>query len=299
MTNKSPLLIAFDGSEYASWATERGALIAGQLGCPLGIVQVINQGALDELRELLGLAAGEVEQRLIDRAQAYLAACAGHLADTYGISPAVQLCRGAVLPGILDHADAIDAGLLILGAHSGGLVSQLLLGSTAGRLLRKSRRPVLVVQQQPQGRYRRVLVPVDFSPWSAPVVALAKTLAPDAEIVLFHAFEVPFEGQLRFAGVDADRIAELTQRARNEAEHRLQQLVQDNPLPGGKACRPLIEHGSAARLIVSTAGDLGCDLIVMGKRGRGQIEEWLLGSSTKHVLAETSCDVAIAHAGAA
>lgn len=295
MTPNRPLLAAFDGSEYASWTAERGALIARQLGCPLNIIQVINQGALDELRELLGLAAGEVEQRLVDQTQAYLSACASHLNDTYGITPTLQLSRGMVLAGILDHADAIDAGLLMLGAHGGGLVRSLLLGSTAGRLLRKCRRSMLVVHQQPAGRYRRVLVAIDFSPWSVPAIELAKTIAPDAEMVLFHAFEVPFEGQLRYAGIDADQLAELTFRSRNEAGHRLQQLAQQHPLPGGQACRQLIEHGSAARLIVSAAEDLRCDLIVIGKSGRGQVEEWLLGSSTKHVLAESPSDVAIVH----
>src|SRR4030095_10746962 len=39
-----------------------------------------------------------------------------------------------------------------------------------------------------------VLVPVDFSTWSADAVMLAQRIAPGATLVLMHAVEVPFEG---------------------------------------------------------------------------------------------------------
>jgi nucleotide-binding universal stress UspA family protein len=39
---------------------------------------------------------------------------------------------------------------------------------------------------------------------------------------------------------------------------------------------------------------MDADLIVMGKRGQSMVEELLLGSVTKHVLAHSSSDVFIA-----
>jgi len=51
--------------------------------------------------------------------------------------------------------------------------------------------------------YQRVLVPIDFSPWSAASIELARELAPGAELVLMHGVQVPFEARLRRSGVSA------------------------------------------------------------------------------------------------
>jgi len=37
----------------------------------------------------------------------------------------------------------------------------------------------------------------------------------------------------------------------------------------------------------------GVDLLVVGKHGRSRIEEWLLGSVTRHVLSHAGCDVLV------
>ena len=68
----------------------------------------------------------------------------------------------------------------MLGARGAGFVRRIALGTTAERLLRTTRRPLLVVKQKAHERYRRVLVPVDFSPSSAQALALARRVAPDA-----------------------------------------------------------------------------------------------------------------------
>jgi nucleotide-binding universal stress UspA family protein len=46
----------------------------------------------------------------------------------------------------------------------------------------------------------------------------------------------------------------------------------------------LIKHGTPAEVIVETAGELNCDLIVMGTRGHGVIANVFIGSTAKWVL---------------
>jgi len=66
---------------------------------------------------------------------------------------------GDVLEEILTAADRAD--LLVLGSHGSRPSGDLLIGTTVGRLLRSSRRPMLVVRQEAIAPYRRVPVAVE------------------------------------------------------------------------------------------------------------------------------------------
>ena len=55
-------------------------------------------------------------------------------------------------------------------------------------------------------------------------------------------------------------------------------------------------EGDASMRIVETEHALDCDLVVLGKHGQSATEELLLGSVTKHVLAEGSADVLVSTA---
>ncbi len=52
--------------------------------------------------------------------------------------------------------------------------------------------------------------------------------------------------------------------------------------------------GHPAFQIARYAGEHGCDLVVVGRRGKSKIEEWILGSVSKRVAAYAPCTVVIA-----
>ena len=80
--------------------------------------------------------------------------------------------------------------------------------------------------------------------------------------------------------------------ARREAEEAVKtdanlitQPVMDVIAKDNIACREkIVLHTSTAEGIIETAEDMKCDLIVMGSRGRSDIEGLLLGSVTHKVL---------------
>ncbi len=292
MTRLAPILAATDLSAPARQAVARAFHVAGATGAELTLLHVLNQGWLDELRRLLGAGSAEVEQRVRDDARERLARLAAQLGPQHGVSARLALTSGRVLSDILDQADALDAGLIVVGARGEGYLGRLLIGTTSERLLRRSLRPMLVVKQTPHEAYRRVLVPVDFSAASAPVLRLARAVAPGAQIVLFHAFEAPFESKLRFAGVEEATLNRYLIAARQDALARLQDLAAAVGLGTGQVGLH-VEHGEASRAILAQEQELDCDLIVMGKHGQGMLEELLLGSVTKHVLAESMGDVLV------
>jgi nucleotide-binding universal stress UspA family protein len=294
MTQVSPILAATDFSAPARHAADRAARIAHEVGAGLTLMHVLSGGALQELRQWLG-AGHALEQQLRDDAQRRLGQLAAELQASRRVAIQPLLAVGAALDEIGREADARDAGLVVLGARGAGFMRRLVLGSTSERLLRRTTRPVLVVRQTPHEPYRRVLVALDFSPWSERAVALARQVAPHARLLLFNAYQVPFEEKLNFAGVDAATVDHYRQQARASATQRVHALAAACGLPSGH-WEPCIVEGDASQRIIEHEQEKDIDLVVLGKHGQSAAEDLLLGSVSKHVLAEGSVDVLVSTA---
>lgn len=100
-----------------------------------------------------------------------------------------------------------------------------MLVTTAERLIRTCRRPALVVKRVPERAYERLIVPVDFSAYSAPTLTMACRVAPHARISIVHACRVPFESRLAIAGATDDAIRRYCDEERQNAVRRIDQLI--------------------------------------------------------------------------
>jgi len=281
------LLVATDFSDDAARAIQRGARLANKLTARLQLLHVMSGPSLQALRELFPNPA-EAEAKIFADAQRML----DEQADALEQNATTTVKVGKVLEEILAACDNTD--LLVLGARGLNPLRDLLLGTTAERLLRKCMRPVLVVKQETKAPYRQVIVPVDFSPHSVQAFMTALSVAPDAQITLLHAFDVPFEGKLWVAGVAEDEINRYRIHARQEAQAKCKELIQQNGADIGRvSC--VVVRGDAPRVILEHEKKLAADLIVIGKHGQSRVEELFLGSVTRHVLSDAECDVLVVH----
>lgn len=295
MNTLTRILAPTDFSGPSRHAVERAARLAREQGARLHLLHVVPGGALERLRALLGSDTG-VEPQLILDANRQLEALAAELGDDEkGAGVEVNLRQGSVLTEVEAQADAIGAELVVLGARGAGFVRRLALGTTAERLLRTTRRPMLVVKQKAHEPYRRVLAPVDFSASSAAALALARRVAPGAQFVLLHAYEVPFESRMHLAGVDTQRIEQYRAQARESAHRRLHEAAAAAGLRPGH-WQPCLVMQDPSLAIIEQEQESDCDLIVIGKHGAGMVVDFLLGSVTKHVLAESAGDVLVSTA---
>ncbi|MDQ1309080.1 MAG: hypothetical protein QG601_348, partial [Pseudomonadota bacterium] len=55
----------------------------------------------------------------------------------------------------------------------------------------------------------------------------------------------------------------------------------------------LVLHGDASSLIIEQEQERDCDLVVVGKHGESTVDDFLLGSVTKHVLQGSQGDVLV------
>lgn len=296
MTRPPSLLAATDFSDPARHALERAAqLAASHPGARLTLTHVISASMLDRLRSLMHEETTALETRVAKEADHALAELAARLAKRHACEVQTRLSQGSPLNAIADLAEELQTDLLVMGARGTHFVREFMLGSTTERVLRKSRRPLLVVKHRPHDVYRRVLVPVDFSPHSQTAVETAHHWLPDAEIVLLHAFEVELESTLRFASIDDEQIHQYRVVARQEALESMSSFAASLSVPAARLSRSVV-HGPPTLRILEHEHSLDTDLIVMGKHGQSALEEMLLGSVTKHVLAYSSSDVlAVTH----
>jgi len=293
MKTPQTILVATDLSAPARHAVARAFHLAAGSGGELCILYAMELDAIDSLREMLGDDLLSVKAALNGDARTRLDQLTGDAAINRGVAARTRIAAGNPLATIADEADALDADLLVLGARGESFLRHAMLGSTAARLLRKSsRRPVLVVKQPPHEDYRSVLVAVDFSPVSIQAIRTARRLAPAADLVLLHAFELPYEGKLALAGVDAEVIRRHVTTEAEICRRRLRELAAAAGLaPVDYSGR--VMHGDPAQQIAALEQEYDCDLIVVGKHGSHIAEELLLGSVTKHVLAEAQGDVLV------
>jgi nucleotide-binding universal stress UspA family protein len=294
VTASLSLLAATDFSAPARHALERAAqLAATHPGAQLTLTHVVSASMLARLRGVMRDEAPAMETRLAEETQQALTELAARLSTQYACPVNTRLSQGVALDAITGLAEELQSDLLVMGARGAHFVREFLLGSTTERVLRKTRRAVLAVKHRPQGTYRRVLVPVDFSAHAMTAAQVAHRWLPDAEIILLHAFEVDIEGTLRFASIAEEQIHEYRARAREEALDAMAQFVEKLSIPAGQLTRHVV-HGAPTLRILEHEQSLDVDLIAMGKHGQSTLEEMLLGSVTKHVLAYCSSDVLVA-----
>ena len=292
MSSFNHILAATDLSAPARHAAERAALVSKATQASLDLLHVANFAPLERLLLLMESAPLEMEKQVLATALQRLQELAAGLKKRYDVTAGTYAVAGSLLQELNRQCAGLATDLLVCGAKGESILRRLLLGTTAQRILNSTKCPVLVVKQTPHESYKRLLVPVDFSPSSVRAIRHARSIAPLADIVLLHAYEVPFEGRMRYAKVDDEIIKHYRVISRQETGHKLDALCDEAGLSVHNR-RQVVLQGDPRLHILEQEQELDCDLIVMGKHGKTLLEEMLLGSVTEHILTESQSDVLV------
>jgi nucleotide-binding universal stress UspA family protein len=286
------IVAATDLSAPARRAVQRAAMLAQAASASLTLVHAVNASALNELRRWLD-TGGDLERSILDEVRGRVHELAGEIGARYGIAVDEHAVAGRPVDEIGRAAEQCQADLVVTGTLGAGLFRNRLVGSTAERVVRKSSRPVLMVRQSPREPYRRVLVALDFSAWSAASLEIAVAVAPEAHFVLLHCIEVPLEGALSFAGVDDAVIETHCAAAREDAMGRIEDFATHAGLARAQWTPVTPTRQNPWVQLVRQEQERDCDLVVVGKHGRNAVEDLLLGSTTNMVITEGSSDVLV------
>ena len=202
------------------------------------------------------------------------------------------------------EADLIVVGRAELHPNGWGRV-----GTTAQRILRRSRLPVVVAAGASLDATSRspaqVLVAVDDSGMTTPVLTwgafLADRFAADATVL--HVLNPPvFPGASALPGIllhpDAPASGatpDLEAEAAAEAQEWLEQRVRSSAAASRMTPKVISGGARPAETIIEAARRLGGDgaMIVMGSRGSGLADRLLFGSVAEAVLRDAPCPVLV------
>lgn len=286
------ILAATDFSEYSLHAVNRGFMIAKSTQAKYTVMHALGMGAIAPFREFLGEGGGELAQEITEGSRTLLTELVNDPARNLGVKAQIRLDEEFAASAIPAYVQSDNVDLILLGARGSSLLKHIFLGSTASKLLRLSKRSLLMIRQVPTGVYKRVLIATDFSPCSVRAIRMAREVAPEADILLLHVFEVPFEGKMHYAGVSEDIIYRYQSEARERSLRQLHGLAEKAGLQAGNYTA-LVQYGDPVAEIVAQESQHNCDLIVMGKHGTNVTEELLLGSVTRHVLGDAQSDMLV------
>lgn len=287
------ILVATDFSSDAAQAAQRAALLSAQFGAQLDLTHVLSTAPLDALRRLVHELPRGMEELMLAAEGQLLQRLREQLQSQHSIDCHTHLLSGVLLRELLQHADNSAADIFVLGARGTSPLRHFLLGSTTERLIRKSPIPCLVVKQPALAPYRQVLLPLDLGAASLKALRAAHRLAPQAEYVILHVFDVPFASKLEFAGIDERALESFRETVRQEALRQMSLLCDEAGLPLERVSLRAMP-GDPAHHIMEQASHYDADLIVIGRHDKEIIEELLLGSVSRHILAEANCDVLMA-----
>ncbi len=140
--------------------------------------------------------------------------------------------------------------------------------------------------------FERILVPLDGSKLAEEALRLAVRMArvASSELVLTRAVEVemmvmPAEFEIIYH--------EQAETVRQRDARAYLQAIQTSEMCKDIPTQIVTQAGNPAAVILDTAAEKACDLIVMTTHGYRGLTRWLLGNVTERVLRNASCPVLV------
>jgi nucleotide-binding universal stress UspA family protein len=274
-------MLATDLTAASDRAFDRAVQLAAEWAAALTVCHVVEASSLRPwgIEHRINIAETEVE-RLLRGSEGML---------KRKISRHIIL--GDPAERVIEHARGIGSDLLITGPAQVKVIGDKLFGSTAARILRHARQPLLAVRRRAEGPYRKVAVAVDFSDSSRDAYFCGRTLFPRAEFTLIHAYDMSPDWFGRNAGRSMDIVeAEEKARAIRKTQQDLEDLTTDVDTADLKYASVLAQ-GTPETVLGSYIDEHWPDLVVTGTHGRTGVQEAMIGSVTERFLHVLPCDI--------
>ena len=275
------LLVATDLSERSNRAVRRAGMLARDLRASLTLLHVVDD---DRPQQFISAEIASAQQ-LLDT-------IAATMLQDVNCETLVEL--GDPFDGISRVAKSRGVDLIVMGAHRKQLLREIFVGTSIERVTRQRIAPVLMVNTDVAGPYRRSIVAIDLSGHSGHALQIARSLGifSDSLLVVVHAFDVFAKGTMSYADVDRDTIERYTEQTARDARSEVSAFV-DALGAGVGPYTVRVKEGRPASVIQEVSKAEDADLVVLATHGRTGLLKFLLGSVTEEVMARLERDILV------
>ena len=276
------ILCATDLTARSKAAWLRAASLARLTGARLTVLHVIDS---EQSERVARMRANRAYVELLSQADRVFGSAAGFID--------VVVRRGSVRDVIASTAQEWDADLIVVAAPKSRRLDSIV-GTTAERLVRTAKRPVLVVRREMQDSYGKVAIAADLSSASLPMMRTAIRLAAldHASATIVHAIHPSYDGTMRSVGLDESTIVRYQRSSQAAARQRLQAIIADAGLQPGST-RVVVRGEPPATAIRAVLEDERPELLVIGASRWFLLKRLLIGSVADRLLRAAPCDVLV------
>ncbi len=285
------VLCGTDFSARSEAAGELGALLAQRSGGELALIHVLDTRSMS-------LGAAPVLEALDRTAREQLSETAARL-RALGARVTTGLPAGWPDEALIAEAKRHDDALLVLPALGRRDGAGVRLGKTCERVLRRTESPMLVLRDPAPilrwlkgERPLRLLIAYDFTPQADAAALFAERLAALGACRPVAAYVDDPEREAARMGL-LDAPAESQQRLCDEIARRLARAVPALPIEVVISAH----DGDPAARLAHLAEREEADLVIVGSRQRGAVEQLFAGSVSLDLLRDAPTNVLVVPAG--
>jgi nucleotide-binding universal stress UspA family protein len=286
------ILLAVDASLASQSAVDQVAARPWPAGSQAEVLTVV---------ENLGTwALGSIAQEIEARARLVAEAAAKRLL-AHGLKAKGTVAKGDPKTVILDHAAAMHADLIVVGANGLGAVERFLLGSVSRAVLRFSPCSVAVVRGAGSAADAglKVLLAVDGSEGSrhATDAIAARPWPRGAEFRVLSAVDLnmsAWQGAFEMPGFETEYLESQRAAAMKRTEEAIgsaRKTLEAAGLTTSESISVLL--ASPKEIILQEAAAWPADWIILGSHGSSGLSRFLIGSTSETVATHATCSVEV------
>jgi nucleotide-binding universal stress UspA family protein len=204
-----------------------------------------------------------------------------------------HLRRGGAAEEVIELAEELETGLIVLGSRGRGRIRRALMGSVSDSIVRHAHCPVLVVRWKPVVFPVKMLLATDGSEEALLAAQSAADLAArtGSELHVVHVGETLGPGYSGYAGYEEGVLPSAQEDLERQAQEALEAQVGRIAVAEGPRAQSHLRMGRPDEEIVALGEEIGAELIVIGSRGLGGVRRALMGSVSDSVVRHAHCPV--------